>query len=226
MVSFSIGGVSASPMVCCDEKGNKVVIDAVSNAWVETLSRMVTVAMGLSSMIGLYVMDGKRMKQFAIRGTISLEIEIGKRILQGRQRKSSPVDAVLEITRGLRLFEGKLTDVRRDLTTGFVRGQAVFEGIDADKGSAFELDFQNENLVGRRDGRPVAMVPDLITVLDRETAAPITTEHLKYGQRGVIIGMPCDPFWRSEKALKQVGPRYFKYDLDYQPIEKIAARRA
>lgn len=226
MVSFSIGGVSASPMVCCDEKGNKVVIDAVSNAWVETLSRMVTVAMGLSSMIGLYVMDGRKLKELAIRGTISLEIEIGKRIVQGRQSKASPVDSVLELTRGLRLFEGKLTDVRRDLTTGFVRGKAVFEGIDSWKGSTFELDFQNENLVARRDGKPCALVPDLITVLDRETASPITTEHLKYGQRGVIIGIPCDPFWRTEKALRQVGPRYFKYDLDYQPLEQLAARRA
>jgi DUF917 family protein len=48
---------------------------------------------------------------------------------------------------------------------------------------------------------------------------------LKYGQRGVIIGIPCDPFWRTEKALRQVGPRYFKYDLDYQPIEALAGRR-
>jgi hypothetical protein len=225
MVSFSIGGVKASPMVCCDEKGNKVVIDAVSNAWVETLSRMVTVAMGLSSMIGLYVMDGRKLKELAIRGTISLEIEIGRRIIQGRQGKANPIDSVLEVTRGHRLFEGKLTDVRRDLTTGFVRGKALFDGIDSCKGQAFELEFQNENLVARRDGVPCAMVPDLITVLDRETAAPITTEHLKYGQRAVIVGMPCDPFWRTEKALRQVGPRYFKYDLDYVPIEQLAARR-
>ena len=53
MVTYTIGEVIASPMVCCDEKGNKVVIEAISNSWMETLSRSVTVAMGLSSMIGL-----------------------------------------------------------------------------------------------------------------------------------------------------------------------------
>ena len=226
MVTFSLGGVKASPMVVCDEKGNKVVLETINNAWIETLSRTVTVAMGLSSMIGLYVMDGKTLKEFGVRGTISLAIEIGHRIISAHKRKESPVDSILEVTKGYRLFEGKVTDVQRDLTTGFVRGKAHFEGIDRYRGTGFRLDFQNENLVGMLDGKPCAMVPDLITVLDRETGSPITTEHLRYGQRVMIIGMPCAPIWRTEKGLAQVGPRYFKYDIDYEPIEELMKRRA
>jgi hypothetical protein len=185
-----------------------------------------TVAMGLSSMIGLYVMDGRTLKKFGVRGTISLAIEIGHRIISAHKRKESPVDSILEVTKGYRLFEGKVTDVQRDLTTGFVRGKAQFEGIDRYRGTGFRLDFQNENLVGILDGEPSAMVPDLITVLDRETGSPITTEHLRYGQRVVIIGMPCAPIWRTEKGLAQVGPRYFKYDIDYVPIEELMKRKA
>ena len=226
MVTFSIGGVSASPMVCCDEKGNKVVLETINNAWAETLSRTVTVAMGLSSMIGLYVMNGKTLKELSIRGTISLAIEIGKRIIQSNERKISPVDSILEVTEGYRLFEGKVTDVQRDLTTGFVRGKADFEGIDAFRGSVFNLEFQNENLVAWLDNEPCAMVPDLITILDRESGSPITTEHLRYGQRTVIVGMPCAPIWRTGKGLNQVGPRYFKYDIDYEPIEDLVKRRS
>ena len=226
MVTYTIGGVSASPMVCCDEKGNKVVIEAINNNWVETFARTVTVAMGLSSMIGLYVMEAKMVKQWGVKGIKSLAIEIGERIIASHENKSSPVDSILELTKGYRLFEGKVIDVQRDLTTGFVRGTANFDGIDADKGSSFELHFQNENLVGLRNGQPRAMVPDLITILDRETGTPITTEHLKYGQRAVIIGMPCAEVWRSEKGLELVGPRYFKYDYDYQPIEELAKRSA
>ena len=66
------------------------------------------------------------------------------------------------------------------------------------------------------------MTPDLITVLDQERGHPITTEHLKYGQRCVVVGMPCNPIWRTEAGIAQVGPRYFKYDLDYLPIEILA----
>ena len=226
MVTFTIGGLSASPMVCCDEKGNQVTLKTIDNFWVETLSRAVTVAWGLSSMIGLYVMTGKDLKAYGVRGTLSLALEIGKRILGAARSKTSPIDSILEVTRGHRLFEGKVTDVQRDLTTGFVRGKAAFEGTDACKGSSFALDFQNENLIGRRDGKPCAMTPDLITALDRETGRPITTEHLRYGQRVTVIGMPCAKIWRSEKGLALVGPRYFKYDLDYAPIEELMKGRS
>ena len=223
MVSFSLDGVPASPMICADEKGNQALLRTIDNAWVERLSRAVTVAMGLSSMIGLYVMDGKTVKRSAISGTISLCIEIGKAIIDASSRNVSALDAILKITNGFVIFEGKLTDVQRELSTGFVRGRAAFEGLGPNRGQVFDMDFQNENLIGYIDGEPKAMVPDLITVLDRESGTPITTETLRYGQRVVIIGMPCAPIWRTERGLKQVGPRYFKYDIDYVPIENLAA---
>ncbi len=222
MVSFSIGGVSSTPMVVCDEKGNKLIIETVTNQWSEILSRTATVAMGLSSMLGIYSMDGSTLKRLAVRGTMTLAQRIGEKILEAGRSRISAVEGILEISKGFRLFEGKISDVRRDLTSGFIRGTVSFEGLEADKGSVFELDFQNENLVGRRDGVAAAMTPDLITVLDQERGLPITTEHLKYGRRCVVVGMPCNPIWRTEAGLRQVGPRYFKYDLDYLPIEKLA----
>ncbi len=221
MVTFSVAGLSVTPMVLCDEKGNKILLETVNNDWSEILARNATVAMGLSSMISIYCMSGKDLKAYVVRGTISLAREIGKRIIESNREKSNPVEGILEVTKGFRLFEGKIIDVQRDLTTGFVRGKVVIEGTGSDKGAAFSLDFQNENLVGMKDDVPLAMTPDLITILDKEKGFPITTESLKYGHRCVVIGIPCDPFWRTEAGLAQVGPRYFKYDLDYVPIEKL-----
>jgi hypothetical protein len=226
MVTFSVAGVSSTPMVLCDEKGNRMILETVTNDWSEILARTATVAMGLSSMISIYCMDGKTLKQYGVRGTISLAREIGRRIIESNRSKSNPIDAILELTKGFRLFGGKIVDVTRDLTTGFVRGKVHIEGTEKDKGSRFELDFQNENLLGKRDGKPAAITPDLITVIDKEKGYPITTENLKYGQRVVVIGMPCDPFWRTEAGLAQVGPRYFKYDIDYTPLEELAQESA
>lgn len=223
MVTFSVAGIPTSPMVVCDEKGNKLLLETVDNPWSETLARSATVAMGLSSMISLYCMDGAQLKRYGIKGTISLAKEIGKRIIESNKSNINPIDSILEVTNGHRLFEGKITDVRRDLTSGFIRGKVVIEGTEADKGASFDMDFQNENLVGSKNGNPMAMTPDLITVIDAEKGFPITTEGLRYGQRVVVIGMPCDPFWRTEAGLKQVGPRYFKYDLDYVPIEDLVS---
>ncbi|MBI9108488.1 MAG: DUF917 domain-containing protein [Spirochaetales bacterium] len=225
MTTFSVGGISATPMVVCDEKGNKMVIETVTNAWAETLARTATIAMGLSSMIAIYCMNGSQLKKFSVKGTISFAKAIGKRLIEANKEKTDPIEGLLEVTKGFNLFEGKITDVQRDLTTGFVRGKVLMEGIESCKGSNFQLDFQNENLAGTIDGIPVALTPDLITVLDKEKGFPITTENLKYGQRVVVLGIPCDSFWRTEAGLAQVGPRYFKYDYDYTPIEKLAAGR-
>jgi uncharacterized protein len=222
MVTFSVAGLSSTPMVLCDEKGNKMLLETVTNDWSEILARTATVAMGLSSMISIYCLDGVSLKKYGVKGTMSLARDIGKRIVEANKSKTNPVDSILEITRGYRLFDGKIIDIRRDLTTGFIRGNVVIEGLDKDKGSTFDLSFQNENLLGLKDGKPAAMTPDLITVIDREKGFPITTESLKYGRRCTVIGMPCDPFWRTEAGLRQVGPRYFKYDIDYVPVENLA----
>ena len=62
--------------------------------------------------------------------------------------------------------------------------------------------------------------PDLIAVLDAETALPITTEALKYGARGVLVGIPVHEHWRTPRGLEIAGPRYFGYDIDYVPVEE------
>ena len=198
-----------------------MVIETADNAWSEIIARNITVAMGLSSMLAIYPMSGRQVKKLAIKGTTTLAHTIGKRIILSNKNNINPVDSMLEVTKGYRLFEGKIIDVIRDLTTGFVRGKVTVEGIEKDKGSLCSVDFQNENLIASVGGKPVAMTPDLITLIDRENGMPVTTENLRYGRRVTVVGMPCDPFWRTPEGIAQVGPRYFKYDLDYRTLETL-----
>ncbi|MDR1418765.1 MAG: DUF917 domain-containing protein [Treponema sp.] len=221
MVSYGIGGKNASPMVVCDEKGNMVILESINNQWAETLARSVTVAMGLFTQMSIYVMSGADVKQFAIKNTMSLAEKIGGCLVSQSDASINPVDKIIKTTNACRLFEGKVVDVRRDLATGFIRGHAKFEGIRTYTGQIFSIDFQNENLVATRNANAVAMTPDLITLLDIEKGLPVQTDTLKYGQRLAAIGIPCDKFWKTEEALKVTGPRYFKYDFDYIPIEEL-----
>jgi uncharacterized protein len=66
-------------------------------------------------------------------------------------------------------------------------------------------------------------VPDLITVIDGQTAETITTERLRYGQRVSVIAFPCDPIWRTERGIEVAGPRAFGYEFDYLPVEQLNA---
>ena len=119
---------------------------------------------------------------------------------------------------GNQLFEGKLVDVQRELSTGFVRGRAKFEGLGSNKGQIFEMDFQNENLIGFIDGEPKTMVPDLITVLDYESGSPITTESLRYGQRVCVVAVRVPEIMRTDAALAQFGPSAFGIKEKYRPL--------
>ena len=220
MVTCTLHGISATPMSLADEKGNAALINTINNRWTERLARSITVDMGATAMIALYTMSGKQVKEAMVPGTLSLAETIGRAISEARAKHHDPIAAVRKLTNGFEVFRGKIADVQRRTVAGFARGEAAFQGTGEYEGSRMTLQFQNEHLVAIQDGKIVVSVPDLITVLDAETGAPITTEGLRYGFRVVVIGMPCTPKWRTPEALDIVGPRYFGYDMDYVPVEE------
>ncbi|GAA3660387.1 DUF917 domain-containing protein [Nonomuraea antimicrobica] len=214
MVLPTLYGVRATPMSIADEKGNRVVLDAVDNHWAERLARSATIDMGCSAMIASYAMTGDQARESLVPGSLSLCAELGELVRRARAAHTDPVDAVVTRLGGRRLFTGKVTDVERRTTTGFARGTATLSGMDEDAGGELVLRFQNEYLVAEIDGEARATVPDLICTLDRESGEAVTTEALRFGQRVSVIYAPADPRWHTEEGLALAGPRYFGYDLD------------
>lgn len=217
MVTYYLDGINASPMVLADEKDNSIVLNAIDGVWTEKIARAATMTMGGSLLNAIYPMTGRQAKDSSILGSLTFEEKLGGIIMTSKQ----PIEDLVEATNGYVLFEGKIKDVERATDGGFVRGKAVFEGLNQNKSSECALEFQNENLICLVDGEPKCLTPDLITVLDAETGMPITTEGLKFGMRVVILGMPCDPKWRTDKGIATVGPGYFGYDFEYQTIEAL-----
>ncbi|NPA04869.1 MAG: DUF917 domain-containing protein [Crenarchaeota archaeon] len=224
MTTFHLYGIKATPMSMADEKGNRIVLDTIDNYWAEKIARVVTIKFGGTAWIAIYAMKGSDYKRAAVWRTMSLAIKIGRAIREAKERGKNPIDALTEASNGFLLFRGKIVDVKRFNVGGFARGEAVIDGMDSFSGSKMVIKFQNENLIALRDGEPVAMVPDIIVVVDQETARPITTERLRYGLRVAVIGIPCSEKWRTPEGLKVVGPKYFGYDYEYIPIEKLMGR--
>ncbi|MFB4168353.1 DUF917 domain-containing protein [Virgibacillus sp. JSM 102003] len=221
MVTFYLDGVSATPMVLADEKGNNTVLNTINNVWAERIARGATIEMGGSVMLSIYPMDGKIIKQSAIHNILQLEEKIGRTIREAKQNNHEPIAEVLKLTNGHTLFNGKVTDIDRKTETGFARGTATIEGINSNQNEELYLKFQNEHLIAETRKRTLCMTPDLIAVLDSDTGLPITTEGLRYGARCVVVGLPCDPKWRTKKGIETTGPRYFGYDMDFTPIEEL-----
>ena len=220
MVTFTLHGVSATPMVLCDDKGNSLVLDTVSNAWTERLARAATIEMGGSALLTFYPMTGAVAKEAVVRGTLSLCARIGATLRGARAAHGDPVAALAGLLEAQVLFHGRIMDIERRTEGGFARGKALFHGVEDWKGRTLRLDFQNEFLIAERDGDVVATTPDLISVVEADSGAPVTTDSLKYGQRLVALAWACDPKWRTAGGIELVGPRYFKYDRDYVPLAR------
>src|SRR5881398_4229330 len=188
MTSFAIHDLQMYPLTLVDVRDNAVVVArAQSWKWMERLSRTACVAVGSIASTCKAPRTGKEVKECGILYSTTKAIRLGETVQSARRRHHDPVQAVIEAERGHLVFRGKIRDVARRTTEGFLRGTAKLDGLDDFRGAGFELAFQNEFAVGWLDGEPRVMTPDLICVLDSVSGDAIGTETLRYGQRVSVI---------------------------------------
>ncbi len=103
-----------------DERGNVLVFTAISGAWMERLERSAAVEFGGAGAATEYIMTVAQARDgAAVRGTFTLAIEIGDALTSA---VGDPIAALIAVTGGFPLMTGKVTDVERRTTKGFVRG--------------------------------------------------------------------------------------------------------
>jgi DUF917 family protein len=222
MVTLGAGGAQAWPLVLADESSNVVALtDAAGNASAERLARSVVVGMGGSAVVAHYAVDGALLREWAVPRSVSLAVAIGRALRSAQAEGRNAIDAIAPLCGARRLFTGKVTDVHRTTAAGFVRGRLSLSGLDEDAGSTAEVDFQNENLIVRSQGRVLAAVPDLISLVEADSGQPLTTEGMRYGLRVHVAGIPSSPQWWRPEALRLVEPRAFGYDMDPLRLEDV-----
>lgn len=226
MTTFNVLGVNATPMSLANEHGEWSLLSCNSALSAEHTARPIVSHWGGSAMISLYPMTGKQAKDTAVAETLSLSVGIGEAILNPG-RIADPVERLLAFLRTTKyynqcatLFDGKIVDLVRKTQGGWNVGYCHLEGL-ANPDQKMEVMFQNEFLIARENGELVTIVPDLISIVDRETAQPITTEALRYGQRVKVIGASAAPIMRTPKALAVFGPQAFGLADDFVPIETL-----
>lgn len=227
MNSLSVNGVRAAPLVVSDEYLNCAIVEAADDRTAERLTRALAIEMGLRVFIACFASTGRQLKECAIDGTLSIALGAGRAIARGR-REGDPVQTLVQYLEGTPhyrharvLFDGKIVDLERNTSAGFSTGVCRMQCLDQHPSGA-EILFQNENLVVRVDGKMRAIVPDLICILDRETAEPIPTQALRYGQRVKVLAMSAPARLRTAAALDCFGPQAFRLSEAFVPIEDIA----
>jgi len=219
MTSVAVGGLSGDPVSLVDVRGFESIVHKVPSwKWAERIGRKICVEYGSVAATCQPPRTGAEVKQWGIHGTTTKAITIGAAVREAQRKHEDPIAAVLSVEPGKLLYKGKVIDVARRATEGFLRGVARFDGLDEFRGSRLAINFQNEWIVAFRDGAPLAMTPDLICVLDSVSGEAVGSETLRYGQRVTVIALPPTHIFLTPKGLEHVGPRAFGYDLDFRSV--------
>lgn len=221
MTTFTLAGIKASPLAVADEKGNLCIFETTTNQVAETLARAAVINLGLANAITCYSMTAAMIAEHGIHGSMTYCMDLGRHLSAVQRGEPDAFAAFLAFAEAKHVFSGKIVDIDRRTTAGFARGTVLLEHV-TDPGRTMRIEIQNEYLIAFDGDTPVLTVPDLISMLDHETATPITTETLAYGQRLDVIGMPCAPEWHRPGMLDLVGPRAFGYDVEYVPFGDVA----
>jgi DUF917 family protein len=140
-VTMHLAGISPNPAVMTDERGNTLVLRTISDDWTERLERAAAVEFGGVASSTEFSLTAAQARTATVRNTVSLAIKIGEAVVS---TDTNPVDALIAKIGAFRLVSGKVLDVDRRTTAGFVRGSVVIEGLAADAGRLIRLELQNE----------------------------------------------------------------------------------
>lgn len=187
----------------------------------ESAARQMLVDMGCVVSIALLPMSGKEVHSQTIRGTMSLLQQIGASLkVSQRQPFNMRLEALNEVLadseyeKAVSLCEGKIRGLHRSEEGGFSMGGFTIHSSPFD----LEVGFQNENLFARNKdtGEIIAQVPDLITIVDKNTFQVISCEDLRYGLDVAVLKLTAPKILKTEQALKVLGPEAF-------PLAKLFA---
>jgi DUF917 family protein len=215
MSSCYLQNLKATPAVVADCLGNTTMIETSDAQTLEKIARSITVAMGSSSAVGFYFMNGLQAKQAVIPDTFSLAINIGSEIKKAVEQGLDPTEVMHHKFKAVILGRGTLIDIDQSIQGGFLTGSVT---ILSDFGK-IKLFYQNEYLLACKNKRPLASTPDLLVIMEEISGTPISSETLRYGLQVALIAIPAHSIWQTSQGLSLVGPRIFGYNIDYKPIQ-------
>ncbi|KAK8055364.1 hypothetical protein PG993_000591 [Apiospora rasikravindrae] len=143
------------------------------------------------------------------------------------------------------LFRGKIVGVERVTKMGHAYGEVTIESTAAATGEISMHDgktaraaerlvipFKNENIYAKKVSaggygnlslspeQILAIVPDLVCVIDAQNGEAIGTQEYRYGLLVVVIGITASEKWTStQRGVDIGGPKGFGFgDLEYVPL--------
>ncbi|MBE3037845.1 MAG: DUF917 domain-containing protein [Chloroflexi bacterium] len=220
MTTFYLGGIPVTPLALATEEKIQAVISAPEAYDAERVTRAITAELAGVSAIAAQAMSAEDLQRLVIPGTTTLVEQIGRAIRETKANRGDVAGVLADRFGGYLLGRGRVAKLAGETKGGFDFGTAEIDGE-----LPVRIHFQNESMIAFRDGRLLAIVPDLICCIDSE-GTPLTNADLKEGMETTYVGFPAQPPFRKPEVyalfthiLDQLG-----YKKGFRPIEQLAGK--
>ncbi len=171
-------------------------------------------------------------KKWIVEHSISLSWRIGRAVITARQQNhlDTVAEAIIAEVGGPStasvLFKGKIVGVERTLRMGHVYGEVVIDGSVGEYADhRIVIPFKNENIavfekLGEEREKVLAIVPDLIAVVDAQNGEAIGTPEYRFGLLVCVVGITASEKWTgTERGVELGGPKAFGLGhIEYTPL--------
>ncbi len=219
---YTIDDIPLTPMIVSDVSGRNVVIirETLNSEVCERIARLLAGEWGQSAYTARRILTGAQVQASPVQLSLTRSMQIGRLL----RTATKPLEAVLKETGGRSLFDGVVDSVKQSTESGFTFISIRIQGVRWCTGSIMELKVKNEVLAAYRDGRLVALAPDIITPLHFGTGRCVTAERIEKGEALVVAGIPAPLKWRSPRGLGlwEEVLRRARIGDTYVPLEQLA----
>lgn len=215
-----LDGIPLLPISSVDEWGNVTLItESTGDRVTERLGKLISSGgYGLAGQAG-FLMTGAQAKRVIIPGTLTQSLKLGRFIRKVCHDQKNGPAALADFLGAQILFSGKVILKDDEDKLGYYWGKTHIQGItnDGNEGRA-AIWFKNENHVLWINDKPIVTSPELICIVDSETAEPIPNPLLQQGQIVTVLACPAPKQLTTPEAISVLGPRYFGFDFDHIPM--------
>jgi uncharacterized protein len=221
-ITPAIFGESIVPLAAVDFYGDVSIISQAANTvMAERLGKFIAMASFGHVGCAAIPLSGSKVKRIAISGTLSESLTIGRTIRTAREARDDAVQAVADSLPGAKILSrGTVTKRTWENRDGYMWGEHEVEGEGKYSGR-LRLWFKNENHLTWLNDDLYVCSPDIVEVVDDQTAEPRVNTDIEVGDRVAVIAVPRRAQFDTPVGVEALGPRHWGLDLDFRPLESL-----
>ena len=165
-----------------------------------------------------HVNTAAALRDAVIRGAISQAERVGGVYRSAKAEGRDYAEETAQAGGGRLVFRGVVQSNEWGTEGGYTVGNRIICGTGPYAGRSLRIWYQNENIVACLDDKIWITVPDLSCLFDDNDQLPLLNPYGDAGTPVSVICLPAPSAWTSDRGLELFGPRFFGFDVDYQPF--------